>query len=76
MLWAAQTEAHTKKAGPLFYNNKPFFFIVLQGVANSESRIIFKHTVDYGKQSDGGTHSLLLLYTTSWKTVNLPYQSL
>jgi hypothetical protein len=25
MLWAAQTEAHTKKAGPLFYNNKQFF---------------------------------------------------
>jgi len=35
---------------------------VSQGVANSESRFIFKDTVDYGKQSDGGTYSVSTLY--------------
>jgi hypothetical protein len=35
---------------------------VLQGVANSERRFIFKDTGDYGKQSDGGTFSASTFY--------------
>jgi hypothetical protein len=36
--------------------------IVLQGVADSESRFIFIDTGAYGKQSDGGTFSASTLY--------------
>jgi len=39
-----------------------FFSVVLQGVADSESRIIFIHIGAYGKQSDGGTFSASTLY--------------
>ena len=49
------------KAGSLFYNYKQFL-VVLQGVANSESRFIFIDIGAYGKQSDGGTFSGSTLY--------------
>jgi hypothetical protein len=39
-----------------------FFSIVLQGVADSESRFIFTDKGVYGKQSDGGTFSASTLY--------------
>ena len=45
------------KAGSLFYNYKQFFSVVLQGVADSESRFIFIDIGAYGKQSDGGIFS-------------------
>jgi len=45
------------KAGSPFYNYKQFFPLVLQGVADSESRLIFIDIGAYGKQSDGGTFS-------------------
>jgi hypothetical protein len=48
-----------------------FFSTVLQVVADSESWFIFIDTGAYGSQSDGGTFPLLL-YITSWKTLNLP----
>jgi hypothetical protein len=38
------------------------FSIVLQGVADFESRFIFIAGGDYGKQSDGGTFSTSTLY--------------
>jgi hypothetical protein len=38
------------------------FSIVLQGVANSESRFTFIDKGDYGKRSDGGTFSASTLY--------------
>jgi len=63
------------KAGSLFYNYKQFFSIVLPGVADSESRFILLDIDAYGKQSEA-VHFLLLLYITSWKTLNVPYQSL
>ena len=44
------------------YNYKQFFFIVLQGVADYESRFIFIDIGAYGKQSDGGTFSASTLY--------------
>jgi hypothetical protein len=50
------------KAGPLFYNYKQFFSIVLQGVADSESIFIFIDIAAYGKQSDGGIFSASTLY--------------
>jgi len=50
------------KAGSLFYNYKQFISIVLQGVADSESRFIFVDIGAYGKQSDGGTFSASTLY--------------
>jgi hypothetical protein len=39
-----------------------FFSIVLEGVADSESRFIFVDIGAYGKQSDGGTFSASTLY--------------
>jgi len=45
------------KVGSLFYNYKQFFPLLLQGVADSESRLIFIDIGAYGKQSDGGTFS-------------------
>ena len=39
-----------------------FFSVVLQGVADSESRFIFIDIGAYGKQSDGGTFSASTLY--------------
>ena len=39
-----------------------FFSIVLQGVADYESRFIFIDIGAYGKQSDGGTFSASTLY--------------
>ena len=39
-----------------------FFSVVLQGVADSESRFIFLDIGAYGKQSDGGTCSASTLY--------------
>jgi len=45
------------KAGPLFYNCKHFFPVVLQGVSHSESRFIFIDIGAYGKQTDGDTYS-------------------
>jgi len=52
--------SHTK-AGPLFYNYN-FFSVVLQGLADSESRFIFINIGAFGKQSDGGTFSGSTLY--------------
>ena len=43
------------KAGSLFYNSKQLSPVVLQGVADSEGRLIFMDIGAYGKQSDGGT---------------------
>jgi len=42
------------KAGLLFYNYRLFFFVVLQNVADSESRLDIGA---YGQQSDAGTFS-------------------
>jgi hypothetical protein len=42
------------KAVSLLYSYKQFFSIVLQGVADCESRFIFVDIGAYGKQSDGG----------------------
>ena len=54
--------SHTK-AGSLFYNYKHFFPpLVLQGLADSESRLIFINIGAFGKQSDGGTFSGSTLY--------------
>ena len=39
------------KAESLFFNYKQYFSIVLQGVADSESRFIFINISAYGKQS-------------------------
>jgi hypothetical protein len=51
------------KAGSLFYNYKPFFFsVVLQGVADSESRFTFIDLGAFGKQNDCGTFSRSTLY--------------
>jgi len=47
------------KAGSLFYNYKLFFSLVLQDVADSESR---SDIGAYGQQSDGGTFSGSTLY--------------
>ena len=52
--------SHTK-AGPLFYNHN-FFSVVLQGLADSESKFIFINIGAFGKQSDGGTFSGSTLY--------------
>ena len=50
-------------AGSLFYNyNYNFFSVVLQSVADSESRFIFIDIGAYGKQSDGDTLSASTLY--------------
>ena len=43
------------KAGSLFYNYRQVFFSVLQGVADSKSRLIFIDKGAFGEQSDGGT---------------------
>ena len=48
------------KAGSLFYNYS--FFIVLQAVADSESRFVFIDIGANGKQSDGGTFFGSTLY--------------
>jgi len=53
--------SHTK-SGSLFYNYKQFFYVVLQGLADSESRFIFMNIGAFGKQSDGGTFSGSTLY--------------
>jgi hypothetical protein len=50
------------KAGSLFFNYKQFFSIVLQGVADSESRFIFINIGAYGKQSDCGKFSASTVY--------------
>ena len=54
------------KVGSLFYNYNFFFLatVVLQGVADSESRFIFIYIGAYGKQMMV-VHFLLLLYITS-----------
>ena len=49
------------KAGSLFYNYK-HFFIVLQVVADSESRFVFIDIGANGKQSDGGVFFGSTLY--------------
>jgi hypothetical protein len=45
-----------KCPGAMFYNYSQFF-IVLQGVADSECGFVFTGVGDYGKQSDGVTFS-------------------
>ena len=66
MLQAAYTEAHSHKMSyktwTTVLHQQTIFSIVLQGVANSESRFTFKDTADYGKQSDSGTFSVSTLY--------------
>ena len=53
-----------------------FFSVVLQGVADSESIFSFIDKGAFGKQSLLVVHFLVLLYITSWKTLNLLYQIL
>ena len=65
------------KARSLFYNYKQFFSVVLQDAIDSESRFIFIDIGAFGKQRDGSTFSGSTLYLyTSWKTWDVPYQSL
>jgi len=60
---------------PGHYITIRIFSVLLQGVADSESRFIFIDISAYGKQLML-VHFLLLLYITSWKVLNLLYQSL
>jgi len=46
-----------QKLGHCFTTTNNFFSVILQGVADSESRLIFIDIGPYGKQSDGGTFS-------------------
>jgi len=51
-----------QKLDHCFANYNFFFSVVLQSVANSESRFIFINISAFDKQSDGGTFSGSTLY--------------
>ena len=50
------------KSWVTFTITNSFFSLVLQGIADSESKFIFIDISAYGKQSDGGTFSASTLY--------------
>lgn len=49
-------------SGTMYFNDKNFFSVVLQAVADANYKFITINVGGYGKQSDGGTFRCSILF--------------